>query len=201
MHTHDDDRKLKKQDKTVNNKDIKKNNIKTWHILDYVQLSENELFTFYGKIQKLYRSLCKNVLKKTKHRFLYISVSCKTVLLTGQQFIYLLLAIELLTDGLIFIGSIFNLILTSQCWGASTRFSDLILKTPKGYGSVMREQEKKWRSITKQLLTRFEDNSSFVWPLNGSVALSLRLWATDPSSDQTKLLLFLNRVNKWVLYS
>ena len=30
MHTHDDDRKLKKQDKTVNNKDLKKEtNIKT----------------------------------------------------------------------------------------------------------------------------------------------------------------------------
>ena len=40
MHTHDDDRKLKKQEKKVNNKDIKKEtNIKTRHILDYVQLS------------------------------------------------------------------------------------------------------------------------------------------------------------------
>ena len=30
MHTHDDDRKLKKEDKTVNNKDLKKEtNIKT----------------------------------------------------------------------------------------------------------------------------------------------------------------------------
>ena len=36
--------------------------------------------------------------------------SCKTLLLTGQQFINLLPAIELLTDGLIFIGSISHMI-------------------------------------------------------------------------------------------
>ena len=58
-----------------------------------------------------------------------ISMSCKTVLLKGQQFIDLLLAIKLLTDwfnmltiklltdGLIFIGSISQVILTSQCRG------------------------------------------------------------------------------------
>ena len=50
--------------------------------------------------------------------------------------------LQMLTDGLIFIGSIVNLILTSQCRGASTRFSDLILKTSNGYASVMSEQEK-----------------------------------------------------------
>ena len=33
-----------------------------------------------------------------------IPIICKTVLLTGQQFIDLLSAIELLTNGLIFIG-------------------------------------------------------------------------------------------------
>ena len=44
-----------------------------------------------------------------------ILTSCKTDLLTGQQFIDLLPAIELLTDGLIFIGSICHVILTSQC--------------------------------------------------------------------------------------
>ena len=44
-----------------------------------------------------------------------IPIRCKTVLLTGQQFIDLLPAIKLLTDGPIFIGSISNGILTSQC--------------------------------------------------------------------------------------
>ena len=43
---------------------------------------------------------------------LKIHIRCKTVLLTGQQFIDLLPAIEqLLTDGLIFIGSISHVIL------------------------------------------------------------------------------------------
>ena len=42
--------------------------------------------------------------------------NCKTDLLTGQQFIDLLLpAIELLTDSLILIGSLSHVILTSQC--------------------------------------------------------------------------------------
>ena len=44
-----------------------------------------------------------------------IPTSCKTDLLTGQQFINLLPAIELLTDDLIFIGSLSHVILTSQC--------------------------------------------------------------------------------------
>ena len=39
-----------------------------------------------------------------------IPTSCKTDLLTGQQFIDLLPAIELLTDGLIFIGSLSHVI-------------------------------------------------------------------------------------------
>ena len=34
----------------------------------------------------------------------------------------------------------------------------------------------------------FEETSNFVWPEIGSVALSLRLRATDPFSGQTKLL-------------
>ena len=46
-----------------------------------------------------------------------ISISCKVVLLTSQKFINLLPAIELLTDGLIFIGSLSYVILTSQCPG------------------------------------------------------------------------------------
>ena len=50
-----------------------------------------------------------------------IPTSCKTDLLTGQQFIDLLPAIELLTDGLIFIGS------TSHMMGemASSRFANM----------------------------------------------------------------------------
>ena len=44
-----------------------------------------------------------------------IPTSCKTNLLTGQQFIDLLPTVELLTDGLIFIGSLSHLILMSQC--------------------------------------------------------------------------------------
>ena len=44
-----------------------------------------------------------------------IPTSCKIDLLTDQQFIDLLHAIELLTDGLIFIGSLSHVILTSQC--------------------------------------------------------------------------------------
>ena len=46
-----------------------------------------------------------------------ILISCKTVLLTGQQFIDLLLAIELSTDGLIFIGSVSHVIWTPLCRG------------------------------------------------------------------------------------
>ena len=46
-----------------------------------------------------------------------IPICCKTVLLTSQQFIDLLPAIELLTHGLIFMGSISHVILMSQCWG------------------------------------------------------------------------------------
>ena len=69
-----------------------------------------------------------------------IPTSCKTDLLTGQQFIDLLPAIELLTDGLIFIGSLSHVILTSQCQnvvpilGLDRRDED-ILKTsrPNGY--------------------------------------------------------------------
>ena len=44
-----------------------------------------------------------------------IPFSYKTVLLTGKQIIDLLPAIEMLTDCLIFIGSISHVILTSQC--------------------------------------------------------------------------------------
>ena len=44
-----------------------------------------------------------------------IPTSCKTDLLTGQQFIDILPAIELLIDGLIFIGSPSHVIFTSQC--------------------------------------------------------------------------------------
>ena len=44
-----------------------------------------------------------------------IPTSCKTDLLTGQQFINLLPAIELLTYGLIFIGSLRYMLLKSQC--------------------------------------------------------------------------------------
>ena len=61
-----------------------------------------------------------------------IHIRCKTVLLTGQQFIDLLPAIEqLLTDGLIFIGSISHVIL-------------MLIKIKK--------KLKKWRCLTKQLL-------------------------------------------------
>ena len=44
-----------------------------------------------------------------------IPTSCKTDLLTGQQFIDLLPSVELLTDGLIFNGSIRHVLMTSQC--------------------------------------------------------------------------------------
>ena len=59
-----------------------------------------------------------------------IPTSCKTDLLTGQQFIDLLPAIELLTDGLIFIGSTSHVILTSAVFTskgemASSRFANM----------------------------------------------------------------------------
>ena len=44
-------------------------------------------------------------------------------------------------------------------------------------------------SNSLQLFTRFEYNSNFVWPENGSVARSHRLRATGPFEGQTKLLL------------
>ena len=46
-----------------------------------------------------------------------IPISYKTVIVTDQQFIDLLPAIQLLTDSLIFIGSINHVKLTSQCRG------------------------------------------------------------------------------------
>ena len=46
-----------------------------------------------------------------------------------------------------------------------------------------------YRRNNIQLLTGFEDNSSFVWPENGSVARIRRLRATDQFEGQTKLLL------------
>ena len=46
-----------------------------------------------------------------------IPIRCNTVFLTVQQFIDLLRAYELLTDGLIFIGSISQIILTLPCRG------------------------------------------------------------------------------------
>ena len=52
-----------------------------------------------------------------------IPISCKTVLLTGQQFIDLLPAIKLLIDDLIFIGSKNHTILMHNV-EASFRFSD-----------------------------------------------------------------------------
>ena len=45
-----------------------------------------------------------------------------------------------------------------------------------------------------QLLTGFEDNSSFVWPEDGSVVRNRRLRATDLFEGQTKLLLSSNPV-------
>ena len=59
-----------------------------------------------------------------------IPTSCKTDLLTGQLFIDLLPAIELLTDGLIFIGSTSHVILTSAVFTskgemASNRFANM----------------------------------------------------------------------------
>ena len=44
-----------------------------------------------------------------------ITTSCKTDLLTGQQFIDILPAIELLTEGPTLIASLSYVILTSQC--------------------------------------------------------------------------------------
>ena len=69
-----------------------------------------------------------------------ILTSCKTDLLTGQQFIDLLPAIELLTDGLIFIGSLSHLILTSQCQNVVPILGldgrGYLIKTSNGYIGV-----------------------------------------------------------------
>ena len=61
---------------------------------------------------------------------------CKTDLLTGQQFIDLLPAIELLTDGLIFIGSLSHLTLTSQCQNLGLDGRGYLIKTSNGYIGV-----------------------------------------------------------------
>lgn len=45
-----------------------------------------------------------------------------------------------------------------------------------------------------------KDNSRFVVPVNASVTISLRLWATAPSSGQTKVQLSSNPVNNCVIY-
>lgn len=65
-----------------------------------------------------------------------IYICCKTVLLTGQEFIDLLPFNHLLTDGLIFIGSIRNSMLASQCQGVVEiygRDEREVLKTGNGY--------------------------------------------------------------------
>ena len=56
-----------------------------------------------------------------------------------------------------------------------------------GYTCVMSWIKKERNS--KQLMTGFEDNSSFVWPEDGSVDRSRRLRAIDPLKCQIKLLL------------
>ena len=102
---------------------------------------------------------------------------------------------QLLTNDLIFIGSISHMILTSQCRGVVhiieldgrgywKHFMDPLFTQWKDW---IRKFWKKWRCITKQLKTDFLNNST--------VTLSLRLQATDLSSGQIKLLLSLNPVN------
>ena len=54
-----------------------------------------------------------------------------------------------------------------------------------------------FKLINIQLLTGFEDNSSFVWPEDGSASQPRRLRATDPLEGQTKLLLFEKPVYNW----
>ena len=69
-----------------------------------------------------------------------IPTSCKTDLLTGQQFIDLLPAIELLTDGPILIGSLSHVILTSQCQNVvpilGLNGRGYLIKTSNGYIGV-----------------------------------------------------------------
>ena len=56
---------------------------------------------------------------------------CITAVLTGQQFIELLPAIELLTDDFIFIGSMSHVMLTSECLGVVQMFHSLKFLTCK----------------------------------------------------------------------
>ena len=57
------------------------------------------------------------------------------------------------------------------------------------FSAIYRPENQKCLADNIQLLTGFEDNSSFVWPEDGSVVRSGRLRATDPFEGQTKLLL------------
>ena len=80
---------------------------------------------------------------------------------------------------------------TSESWYRSRNLSRIAV-WQLNISSVTNAGTSEFRSeganINIQLLTGFEDNSSFVWPEDGSVARSRRLRATDPFEGQIKLL-------------
>ena len=87
-------------------------------------------------------------------------------------------SIELLTDGLIFIGSISHVYLWCYNFWASSKFLDLmdyILKTWIWVERVGKNSLNKWRcilhkTVTVYTLTGFSNIRSFVLPSNGSAA-------------------------------
>ena len=125
-----------------------------------------------------------------------IPISCKNVRLTGQQFIDLLPAIEPLTDGLIFIGSISHMIYWRHNVEVSSIFSDLTDEDIENIYKYASSQKKRIRKFWKN--EGVKQNSYRLAPLTTAVLFNPRtdlLPATDPFSGQTKLLLSENPVN------
>ena len=90
-----------------------------------------------------------------------IPISCKTVLLNSQRFIDLLPTIELLIDGLIFIGSISHLILTSQCQDVKP----ILRLDGRGYWNVSGKSEynffEKMKVYNKTVIDRLLGHQQF----------------------------------------
>ena len=90
----------------------------SYFVIIYNRKQLNEFKYVWFHISSLFypyiNTIIHNILTIDKKISILFSI---TALLTGQQFIELLPAIERFTDGLIFIGSMSHVILTSECQG------------------------------------------------------------------------------------
>ena len=113
---------------------------------------------------------------------------CITVLLTGQQFVDLLPAIELLTECLIFIGSTSQVILTSAKWAimplsrSSDCWIDNIMSIFQTSNRISRFR--KIKVYNKSVIDWFLGQQQFSMPLERICCPTTR--ATDPSVGSNK---------------